>query len=314
MNRPLDYRFWTPPPQFSVTVGPEEIPVELPQVPLPVHREALGQGVPSADAIGSGIYDYLRQFPDCSHNQTYAEVLRDAYPHYLADLGAQVVMLDHKEVDPPYVKRKIAYLKILALLDPGQAGLQQQIGQAWFHLALTYTEMGASRSHLQQVLKHLHLALERQPGDLATLNVLGQADYLLGDYPAAARSWQQLLDRLEPSAASTALAEKLERVRGAAMPERPLVEELEAVGAALEFIGQGEFMEARKILDLLEEQGDLPRELPAAEFHYLVGLCREQTGEAAGAFAAYQQALDLDPDYALAREGQERIMDGGTKP
>ena len=311
LQRPLDYRFWTPPAGFSVPVGPAETPVELPAVPLPVHREALEQGEPTADAIGSGIYDYLRQFPDCRHNRLYAEILRDAFSHYLADLGAQVVMLDRKEVDPPYIKRKINYLKILALLDPDQAGLQQQIGLGWFQLALNYSEMAASRSHLQQALKHLHLALERQPDAPATLNVLGQTDFLLGDFPAAIRSWERLAALLEPSPARDALVEKLERVRGMGMPERALVEELETVGAVLELCGSGDFAAARKVLDLLDEQGSLPRELPAAEFHYLVALCREKTGEVAGAFAAYQQALDLDPDYAPAREGQERIMEKG---
>ncbi len=308
---PLEYRFWTPPTGTTVAVGPEERPVPLPTVALPVHRRALLEGAPSADAIGGGVYDYLRQYPDCNHNRIYAELLRDAYPHYLADLGAHVVMLDRKEVDPPYIRRKINYLKILSLLDPDNAGLQQQIGLAWFHLALNYAEMSSSRSHLQQALKHLQLALERQPHDSTTLNVLGQADFLLGDYPAATRSWRLLLDLLEPSPAREALAAKLERITAAGMPEHALVEDLEAVGAALELCGEGAFGEARKLLDRLEERGQLPQELPAAEFYFLLGLCREKTGEAGGAFAAYDQALELDPGYQPALEGRERILGEG---
>ena len=306
----LDYRFWTPPPGTTVPVGAEERPVALPNVPLPVHRQALAEGAPSADAIGNGVYDYLRQFPDCNNNRVYAELLRDAYPHFLADLGAHVVMLDHKEVDPPYVKRKINFLKILALLEPDNAGLQQKIGLAWFHLALSYTEMAESRSHLQQTLKHLHRALELQPRDPATLNVLGQADYLLGDYPAAQRSWRQLLERMEHSPAQQALAARVEKLEAAEMPERALVEELEMVGQALELCGHEEFGEGRKLLDELEEQGALPQELPAAEFHFLLGYCREKTGDAAGAFAAYDQALAIDADYQPAIAGRERILDG----
>ena len=306
----LDYRFWTPPAGTTVPVGAEERPVTLPNIPLPVHRQALAQGSPSADAIGNGVYDYLRQFPDCNNNRVYAELLRDAYPHFLADLGAHVVMLDHKEVDPPYVKRKINFLKILALLEPGNPGLQQQIGLAWFHLALSYTEMSASRSHLQQTLKHLQRALELQPGDPASLNVLGQADYLLGDYPAAQRSWGQLLEQMQPSGARQTLAAKVARLESADMPERALVEELEMVGQALELCGHEEFGEARKLLDELEEQGALPQELPAAEFHFLLGYCREKTGDAAGAFAAYDQALAIDADYQQAVAGRERILEG----
>jgi tetratricopeptide (TPR) repeat protein len=312
LQRPFDFRFWTPPPDATVPVGSEARPVVLPAVPLPVHRQDLAADPPSADAIGNGVYDFLRRFPDCEHNRQYAELLRDAYPHFLADLGAHVVMLDRKEVDPPYVRRKINFLKILALLDPANAGLQQQIGLAWFHLALSYTEMAASRSHLQQALRHLHLALECRPGDPATLNVLGQVDFLLGDYPAAARSWRLLIDLLEPSPAREALIAKLERVSGVPMLQRALVEELEIVGNALELCGHGDYGAARKLLDEIEEQGALPQELPAAEFFFLLGLCREKTGELGGAFAAYQQALEIDPGYGQALEGRDRILDGGA--
>jgi len=304
----LEFRFWTAPPGFTVKVGPEERPVVLPDLPLPLKRKFLNGEAPSVDAIGSSIYDYLRQFPDCAHNRQYAELLRDAWPHYLADLGAMALMLDHKEVDPPYVKRKINALKILALLEPENAGLHQQIGMACFHLALNYQEMSASRQHLQQALKHLHLALAQQPGDMASLNLLGQTDFLLGDYPAAVRSWRQLHDRLAPSPAREALAARLERVNQAGMPDHPLVEELEAVGQALELCGEERFAEARSLLDYLEEQGELPRELPAAEFYYLLGICRERTGEPAGAFDAYRRALELDSSCEPARDGIERIQ------
>ena len=306
-----EFGFWTPPAGYTVKVGPEERPVILPEIALPLQRRFLNADIPSADAIGSSIYDYLRQHPDCSNNRPYAELLRDAWPHYLADLGAMALMLDHKEVDPPYVKRKINALKILALLDRENAGLHQQIGMACFHLALNYQEMSASRRHLQQALKHLQLALERQPGDPVSLNVLGQTDFLLGDYPAAARSWRQLLSCLAPSPAREALAAKLERVEHAAMPDHPLVEELEAVGSALQWCGEGRFSEARSLLDHLEEQGQLPRELPAAEFHFLLGLCRERTKDPAGAFAAYRQALEIDATCQPARDGIERIQGAG---
>ncbi|WP_066727292.1 tetratricopeptide repeat protein [Desulfuromonas sp. DDH964] len=303
-----DFRFWTPPAGFTVKVGPEERPVVLPDLPLPLKRQLQTGEAPAADAIGSSLYDYLRQFPDGANNRQYAELLRDAWPHYLADLGAMALMLDHKEVDPPYVKRKINALKILALLEPENAGLHQQIGMACFHLALNYQEMSSSRQHLQQALKHLHLALEHRPGDPASLNLLGQTDFLLGDYPAAARSWRQLHDHLAPSPAREALAARLERITRAGMPDHPLVEELEAVGHALELCGEERFAEARLLLDQLEEQGELPRELPAAEFYYLLGVCRERTGEPAGAFDAFSKALELDSDYQPARDGIERIQ------
>ncbi|MHB8710670.1 MAG: hypothetical protein ACYC9T_00005, partial [Trichloromonadaceae bacterium] len=120
-----DFVFWTPPPATTVEVGADRHPFPLPILPLPVHRQALAEGVPNDAAVGQGLYDYLRQFPDCPHNSVYAELLRDAYPHFLADMGAHILMLENKDVDGHYVRRKLSYLKILALLEPGNAGLLQ---------------------------------------------------------------------------------------------------------------------------------------------------------------------------------------------
>jgi len=308
----LAFRFWTPPPGFSVTAGADEHAVPVPEVPLPVHREVLAAGSPGREDIGQGLYDYLRQFPDCRNNRVYAELLRDAFPHFLADLGAQAVMLDHKEVDPPYVKRKINALKILALLDPGNGPLQQQIGLAWFQLALTFSEMGDSRRHFQQAMIHLGRALEVNPDDPAGLNALARIDYFLGDFPAAARRWRRAMESADDPGMRAALEQNLARVADAEFPEAPLIDEFEAVGAALELCGAGRFVQALKILDRLEEQGRLAIEFPTAEFFYLLGLCREKTGDPGGAFAAYERALELAPDFQPAREGRERVLPGGA--
>ncbi len=305
-----DFRFWTPPAGAIVPVGPEAVPVPLPLVPLPIRRADSETGEPDANTIGAGVYDYLRQFPDCRHNRVFAELLRDAFSHYLADLGAQLVMLDAKEVDAPYLRRKVSYLKILALLQPASAGLQQQLGLNCFHLALSFSEMGASRSHLQQALGHLQRARDFAPNDATTLNLLGRVDYLFGDYPAARRSWLTLLELLPAGEARTELAAKTAELDGAEPPEHPLVEDLEAVGVALTLCGEGDFAGARSILDGLEEAAVLTRELPSSEFFYLLGLCRARTGDPAGAFAAFDQALVLDPDYQPATAARERILEG----
>lgn len=304
------FRFWTPGPATEIEVGPERRAVILPEIPLPVYRSTLLEGAPGPDDIGRGLYDYLRQVPDCERGREYALLLQEAFPHYLADLGAQLAMLDHKEVDPPYVRRKINGLKVLALLAPTNAGLQQQIGLAWLQLAMSFPEMAASRHHLQQAMVHLGRGERLAPQDPAIQDALGRIDYLLGDFPAARRRWGLALERLEDETAKAAVAEKLERTARLAMPERPLVEEFELVGEALELCGRGDYQQARKRLDDLEERGALPEELPAPEFFYLLGLCRERTGDPGGAFAAYDRALQLDPDYPPAREGCERIQAG----
>jgi tetratricopeptide (TPR) repeat protein len=306
------YRLWTPPSGRHVEVGPQHLKVPLPATPFPVHREDLAGGDPSDDALGRGVYDYLRQFPDCPHNTVYAELLRDAYPQYLADLGAQAAMLDHKEVDAPYVMRKITYLRILALLEPENSALLQQIGISLYDLGTNFSELSRCRKHLLSALGYLQRALKHAPDNLVSLNYCGQIDFFLGDYPSAGRHWSRVLERLEDGASREALASKLVRIDSGHVPDHPLIDDLEAVGGALVACGEGDFDTGKSILEQLEEEGTLPREIPMPEFFYLLGVSRARSGDEGGAFEAFEKATQIDPDYQPAIEGREAILDGRT--
>lgn len=305
------FLFWTPEEGRTVTVGAERQAFLLPRTPLPVHREDIIDEKPSADAIGRGAYDYLRQFPDCPNNVVYAELLRDAFPHYLADLGAQIVMLENKEVDAPYVRRKMAYLKILLLLEPDNGGLLQRLGMVCYELGLMFNELRHCRGHLLAAMGYLQRSLRRLPGNLTSLNYLGQIDYLLGDYPAAVRGWRAVVAQLEDGSAREALAARIARTEKQGFPDHPPIDDLEAIGEAMERYGNGDFHGAGMILAKLEEEGTVPAEFPSPEFYYLLGMCRDKEGDAAGAFEAFDKALELAPDYAPALEGKNRILDGG---
>jgi len=308
--RPEVFLLWTPPRDRTVTRGAERREVVLPQLPFPLNRGALDQGDPSDDAIGQGIYDYLRQFPDCPYNVEYAELLRDVYPHYLADLGAQIVMLEHKEVDAPYVRRQIAYLKILALLDKHNSALRQRLGMSCFDLALMYDELPGCRRHLLESMGHFHRSVELGAGDATTFNYLGQIDFLFGDYPGALRRWQTVMATLEDGPTRAAFAAKIERIETGAVPDHPLIDDLEQVAEAMERYGTGHVEEVRLILEGLEEKGNVTAELPSAEFFYLLGLCRGKDGDAGGAFEAFEKALEIDPDFEPVLEARERILEG----
>lgn len=305
-----DFLLWSPGKGKTVRVGPDRHPFSLPTVPLPIHREDLDEGSPSDEAIGRGLYDYLRKSPDCPHSRQYAEVLRDAYPHYLADLGAQIAMLDHKDVDPPYVRRKLTFLKIFSLLEPENPRILQMLGKTCFELALMFPELKNSRIHLLKAMGYLQKSLKILPKDPASLNYLGEIDFFLGDYPAAARRWHGVAGMVADAAAREALLNKIERIHNGEAPDHPLIDDLEAIGQAMEHLAAGDVEEALAIMEGLEEKGTVPREFPSAEFYYLLGECRERTADPGGAFAAFEKALELDSEFGPAAEGKNRILDG----
>lgn len=304
---PHAYILWTPQESPVVLVGPEQRPVTLPLIPLPLHGRKMKSEAPTAIDIGQGVYDYLRQFPDCPHNVQYAEILRDAYPHFLADLGSQIAMLDHKDVDADYVKRKITYLKIFALLEPGKVSLFQTIGIAYYDLALTFSELRHCYRHLVSAAAFLQKADHLKSGDVGVQNYLGQIDYLMGDYPGAIRRWSQLIPSLADEKIRTLFKEKVARLEQDGLPEEPMVNHLEAIGAAMAAYGQGSVREALEIMEYLEEQTPVVQEFPSAQFYVLLALCRRQTGDTGGAMVALQKALGLDPDFGPAKEEMEAL-------
>jgi len=307
---PKEYVLWTPPSGRNVETGADQHPFPLPQVPLPLHREDLSAD-PSTNAIGRGLYDYLRQFPDCPHNSCYAELLRDVFPHYIADLGAQIVMLDHKAVDAPYIRRKLTSLQILALLDPENPGLLQQIGTVNLELGLQFSQLRDCRMHLLDAMGALQASLRLRPDNPSCINQLGQIDFLFGDYPAAIRRWRKVAELVDEGDARRMLSEKINQLDGRGLPEYPLVEDLEAIGEALASYGQGDLGSALAILERLEEGGRVAKEFPSPEFFYLLGMCRGRSGDPAGAFAAFDSALSLDPGYAPAIEAKNLILKKG---
>lgn len=307
---PQQYVLWTPPAGKTIETGADQHPVALPQLPLPLHRDDVAEE-PTGDAIGRGLYDYLRQFPDCPHNVIYAELLRDAFPHYIADLGAHIVMLDHKEVDVPYIRRKLTSLKILALLQPENPALHQQIGMVHLELAVLFSQLKDCRRQLLAAMGALQRSLLLQPVNPSCLNQLAQIDFLFGDYPAALRRWRQAVELLLDGPVRQALIDKIAQIAGQEIPDHPLVDDLETIGDAFDLYGEGDMRGALLILERLEEDGRIPKEFPSVEFHYLLGMCRGRCGDSAGAFAAFENALLLQPDYAPALQAKDRLIDEG---
>lgn len=303
---PHHFVFWQPPVGHVIHVGPEQQPIPLPLIALPI-KIAAGNGLPDDNAIGESVYDYLRQFPDCLFNKDYAELLQTGYAHFLADLASQVVMLDKKDVEPAYVFRKLTYLKILRLLDADNTGLLWQLAQGFYGLAMTFSELPNVRRHLLEAMRFGQELLKRKGDDSAALNLLAEVDLLFGDYPAAISKFHRLLDVLSGQSVAVKIQLRIDSCLEIGLPEHPLVDDLECVGEAMQLYTTRAYSIATELLDRLEEDDYFMTEFRSADFFCLLGMCRNKNGDPAGAFAALSQALELDAGHELAREVIESI-------
>jgi tetratricopeptide (TPR) repeat protein len=300
---PQNYVFWRPPEGHVVCFGADQEEYALPQVPLPIKIKNIeGEEHPSDNAVGEGVYDYLREFPDCQDNTAYAEILRDAYSHYLADLGAHAVMLDAKDVESSYIYRKLSYLKILHLLEPENEGLSWQLAEGFYSLAMTFTELAQVRRYLLQAMRYGQNLIKMYPDNQGALNLLAEIDILFGDYPMATNRLNRLLGLLDDVEAKERLQERIDRCMAVGFPDHPLVDDLEQIANVMELYSVGNFTLATEMLERLEEDEYFVRELKSADFMCLLGMCRLKTNDNAGAFDALTQAVELDPEHEKAKE------------
>lgn len=304
---PDRFVFWTPPPGATVHTGAADHPVSLPLIPLPLHRAKGSGDEPTDDAIGQGVYDYLRQFPDCQGNSAYAALLRDAYPHCLDDLASHAVMLDAKRVEPAYVFRKLTALKILCLLEPDNAGLLLQLGRGFFELAHEFVELPRFARHLRESLRYGQELLARNPESPEALALLAEIDLLLGDTPAGEAKWRRLAAISPQPERDADFQRRCALCTEAAYAGISLAGELERVAEALELHGGGEEQAAVEVLEAVESRQLLVTQLPSAGFYWLLGVCRLNCGDAGGAAVALHRALDLEPGHPAVLEALEKL-------
>lgn len=303
---PQRFVFWQPPAGRVIRVGPDQQPFPLPQLPLPIKKSDM-DAVPTDHAVGEGVYDYLRQFPDCLHNAVYAELLREGYAHFLADLAAHIVMLDKKEVDPAYVYRKLTYLKILHLLEPENTALLWQLSQGFYNHAMIFTELPQVRRNLLNSMRFGQALLKLKSDDHAVLNLLAEVDALFGDYPAAISKYRRMLKSVTVHDLAAQIESRINHYADLGFPDHPLVDDLERVGDAMQLYAAKNYSLATELLERLEEDDHFLKEFKSADFFCLLGMCRSKTDDRAGAFDALSMALEMDPDHEQARETIETI-------
>jgi len=292
---PLDgIRYYTPPTGYSLSGrdGMVEISWEG-KPPIPLLEEdylsAEASGAPDYDMVGRGIYQALRLNPECAWASEYAGLLKAAYPHIVSELGGQIIMLDAREVDSPYLDRKINFLKIMALLDATNAGLCREI-------ARTFVEKGSRLSTLHQAVaswyqaeKFLKKALELDPEDLHSAYEYGEALYVLGRYVQAAEAWAEALPRLE-GGEKARVGARIASILAGKLPLVPPIDYLTALSMALEEHHAGRIDEATAIIEDVLADPVFSEQFPVNEIYYLLGTCYQEMGMAAEAAEAFKRS------------------------
>lgn len=273
---PLDgISYFQPPAEFHITGrdGRVNIPWEFP-IPLAEesYRAALEHGAPSYDQIGQGMFFALRQNPDCTYGVDYARVLQSGYPHIIAEIGGEAIMLDAKEVDSPYLDRKVNLLKIMALLEQDNAALWREIGRTLMEKG---SRMEAAHLAVQSwygAEKYLTRSIELAPDDLHTCYQLGETHYVLGHYDQALALWQPLVERLQDGERRR-LEARIAAIQRGDLPKVPAVDYLTALSVAFEQHQDDQLYEAAAIVEDVLEDAVFCAQFPMAGVYHFLEQC-----------------------------------------
>lgn len=273
---PLDgITYFQPPAEFHITGrdGRVNIPWEFP-IPLAEesYRAALEHGAPSYDQIGQGMFFALRQNPDCTYGVDYARVLQSGYPHIIAEIGGEAIMLDAKEVDSPYLDRKVNLLKIMALLEQDNAALWREIGRTLMEKG---SRMEAAHLAVQSwygAEKYLTRSLELAPDDLHTCYQLGETHYVLGHYDQALALWQPLVEQLKDGERRS-LEARIAAIQRGELPKVPAVDYLTALSVAFEQHQDDQLHEAAAIVEDVLEDAVFCAQFPMAGVYHFLEQC-----------------------------------------
>ncbi|MBD1399237.1 tetratricopeptide repeat protein [Pelovirga terrestris] len=304
-----DFVFWTPPADTTLSIGAEEH-LNLPLIPLPLCAADAPDDLsvaPSERLIGEGIYAYLCINPETEHASAYANILRQAYPFLISDIGSQLLLLDLRPHDAIALQKKIPLLKILLQLDENNFGLLHKMGVAFYHLAIHPEQMIVAGEQLKYARQWLEKARRISPQDISNLNYLGQVCYLSGNYHQAKLYWQTVVNQLGNQKEQTQLQQRLDLISQGGAPLQALQHQLEHMGQAKKLFDAGDVTQAYDLIEKLVHQGGLLQEVPSADFYHLIGICREAANDLAGAYEALTMATHLDDKHESARTALKRV-------
>lgn len=301
--------YYAPPQGARVSGLDGKVELELGPEPLPLLEEDFGKlngAPPGYDDVGRGIYQALRSDPGCRHCERYAEMLK-GYPHYVSELASHILMLGEKDVEVPYLERRVKLLRIFALMEPEDANFPLEIGATLLEQGLRFSALHLSTVTLFKAEAYLDRALRLAPGLAKAKSTLAEVAFLLGKYDKAALLWRELLPELEPGSAAEVTA-RLERIERKELPKVPAVDYLEAIACSMSLREEGAYPEAVAILNDVMADAWFALEFPMAEIPYLLALCCMDMGAAGDARTYLRQALKMNPELTDAQVALEKLQ------
>jgi tetratricopeptide (TPR) repeat protein len=303
---PLDgLTYFFPPEDALLYARDGRVAIAYGDLPIPLldedHESLLEGDLPTYDSVGRGIYQALRLAPDCRFSDRYAHIIRDAYPHFLSELVTHLLMLDKKDLDPAYLDRKVAALKVLALLDPQDAGIPFAIGRCCLEKGTTLALAQDSTRNLAQAVVQFERALALGNPDRFLPALLAETCYLLGKYGRACDLWRDILQTGGGGEEPETWRRMLAAVEAGNLPRVAPVDYLEAAGFAFELHQQGEYEEAGAILSDILADDVFSAQFPLPQLHCLLGDCCRKLGYHQAMLDSYGRALQLDPECEAAR-------------
>ncbi|ACM21259.1 hypothetical protein Geob_2916 [Geotalea daltonii FRC-32] len=286
-----------------------KIHIPIGSMPIPLLAEdhsALGASSPGYDAVGRGIYQLLRANPDAVGSSNYANLLQQAYPHYLSELASHIVMLDQKDVEVTYLDRKINYLKIFALIEPENAQFPFEIGKTLLDKGMRLSALHLSTISLYRAVDFLEKARQFDPKHMPAQNTLGEVYYLLGKYDKALSCWSGIISELDKVEAEK-LEARLKKIEAGEFPRIPVVDYLEAVAVAMSLFEAGQYEESAAIYQDIIDDAAFCQQFPLPELYYYLALCCKNMAMPKYAEEYLQEALAINPAYDEARAALDQL-------
>ncbi|SNB45790.1 tetratricopeptide repeat protein [Geobacter sp. DSM 9736] len=216
-------------------------------------------------------------------------------------------MLDKKDVEVPYLDRKINYLKIFALLEPENSRFPLEIGMTYFDKGMRLSGLQFTTVSLYRAEKYIASAVQLDPDSRDALYNLGEISYILGKYDQAKQLWRRVIETGLDESVAEKLDKRLQRIEQGLLSHVPAVDYLEVVATAFGLHQQGEDEEASALLLDVLEDSVFTAEFPIPEIWYVLGLCYRNMGMPKYAEDYLKEALSLDPDHADARRALEDL-------